>query len=955
MVRATAAMLSQATKATRFGVSAVRGGRSRRRIIGFGAVVVLVSAMAVSSALTAHAATITGAMVLQNVTRPSGGVWLPGGGGHFWVSDNALGLCEAVPVAGTPPFQATGCNGTAKGGQALFDPKNNLVYVADTTTKTNQVVRFNYNAATDSLSGATTIQVQNPTSVGGGKGGGRAQGLALVNSADGTQRLYVGYLKSGDVMQALNPSGKDRTGKNVNPTISKVGTTSDSRGVNGLAMHSWTDGNAVQHDDLYLAESGGLGMSVIKDIDGTGGRPACDTTATPCGATTVVNGTGGARFTFPGAVLSDGTVLYVADSPQNTPARVVRWNPVTGVQDDYSTDITPSYVQGGVTRTTYQNITGLTLNPTTLDLYVGDDPTFPLTTPVNAQGHVWKIAGDATRPVVTGVQPSSGGVAGGGVVTITGTNLVNSIAGAGDPRAYGTTVKFGTAAGANVTCVADGTSCTATSPAVSGAGVVDIRVTNVSGQTSQVVAADQYTYTAAPVNPNAPVITGIAPQTGVTVGGTKVTITGTGLTNNPDGTPPTVSFGTNPATAVSCGAGGTTCTATSPAGTNGATVDVQVTTALGTTAAVAADRFTYATPQGMLFSYGITAPKGGITFIPNGKANPDGTPAGHFWVSDHGNGLCRLDPVPGANLMAPNVAVCDPGFTIGSPGQAVWEPNANADGTHYVFVPDNAVRSPGVWRLTFNPVTETISDPVGMAPGLMDNLKTNSLALSADGHDIYVGDLIDGNIRRINGIDGDPRLQTVDIVGTTQAAKAGKPSKGINGTMAMLRTRLYLPENNAATYIDTAAPCAAKGTLAPCASVTVNFLPAPAPVFIAGIAADSTQNAVYISQSPGGANATIYRFDDTTITAANPGGNAGAVYVTDGKVPAAGSPEATVYCSLTCTRPVDPALTPGGTTGFPFAQGLYVDPATSKLYITEDVTAGARSGRGHIWAVPFIA
>jgi hypothetical protein len=85
--------------------------------------------------------------------------------------------------------------------------------------------------------------------------------------------------------------------------------------------------------------------------------------------------------------------------------------------------------------------------------------------------------------------------------------------------------------------VADGTSCTATSPAVSGAGVVDIRVTNVSGQTSQVVAADQYTYTAAPVNPNAPVITGIAPQTGVTVGGTKVTITGTGLTNNPDGTP----------------------------------------------------------------------------------------------------------------------------------------------------------------------------------------------------------------------------------------------------------------------------------------------------------------------------------------------------------------------------------------------------------------------------------
>jgi hypothetical protein len=436
------------------------------------------------------------------------------------------------------------------------------------------------------------------------------------------------------------------------------------------------------------------------------------------------------------------------------------------------------------------------------------------------------------------------------------------------------------------------------------------------------------------------------------VGGTKVTITGTALVN-PDGTA-TVSFGTNAATNVACAANGTSCTATSPAGDAGKSVDVQVTTTIGTSAAVYADRFTYATPQGVLFSHGITAPKGGITFIPNGKANPDGSPAGHYWVSDHGNGLCRLDPVPGAKLMAPNVAACDPGFSVGSPGQAVYEPNANPDGTHYVFVPDNAVRSPGVWRLTFDPATETISNPVGMAPGLMDNLKTNSLALSADGHDLYVGDLIDGNIRRINGVDGDPRVQAVDIVATTQAARGGKPSKGINGTMAMLGTRVYLPENNAATYFDTAAACAAKGTAAPCATVAVNFLNSTVPVFVAGVGVDAKHNAVYISQSPGTANATIYRFDDTTITAANPGGSAGVVYVTDGKVPAAGSPEATVYCSLTCTRPADPALVPGGTAGFPFAQGVYVDPTSSKVYITEDGTAGARSGRGHVWEVPFI-
>ena len=46
----------------------------------------------------------------------------------------------------------------------------------------------------------------------------------------------------------------------------------------------------------------------------------------------------------------------------------------------------------------------------------------------------------------------------------------------------------------------------------------------------------------------------------------------------------------------------------------------------------------------------------------------------------------------------------------------------------------------------------------------------------------------------------------------------------------------------------------------------------------------------------------------------------------------------------------------GGTpekTGFPFDQGLYVDPNNSKLFVTEDATAGTRSGRGHVRVFPF--
>jgi len=920
----------------------------RPRAIVASLAVLALAAAGLASTSSASAATVTGTLVTNNLTRPGGGAFLPGGGGHFWVSDGALGLCETVPAT----FAVTKCNGAAKGGQVVFDSAKNLIYVADTTSKTNQVLRLGYNTATDSLGSSLNIQAPNVTAVGGGSGGGRATGVALTTGPDGAQRLYVSFIKSGDIMQVLNPSGVDKNGAVVAPTATKVGNTSDGRGTNALTVFTWTDGAGVKHDDLYVAEIGGFGLSVIRDVDGTGGRPACNSTS-PCGATTVINAAGSALFSFPGGLANDGKVITLGDSPLNTVARVLTWNPVTNTQSVLSTDISPAYTSAfdGVTRTQYKNITGIAINPATLDAYVGDDPSFPLLTPVNAQGHLWKVPGNALQPVVTGIAPSTGDVAGGTVVTITGTNLVNTVVGAADPVAFGTAVKFGALAATNVSCLADGTSRTATTAKATGAGIVDVRVTNAELQTSTAVAADQFTYTVAAAVAGAPAVSSITPTTGLSVGGTSVLITGTALVN-PDGSN-TVAFGTNPAASKSCTADGLTCTVVSPPGTDGSTVDVQVTTVIGTSPAVAGDKFTYVSPVGALYSSGITAPKGGVTWI------PDTTPAaGHYWVSDHGNGLCRMDSMPGTTIFAPNVSFCDPGFTIGSPGQAVYDPRANADGTHWVYVPDNAVKSPGVWRLTFHPATASIDTPVGMAPGLMANLKANSMVLDPVKDVAYVGDLVDGNIRRINGIGGDPRLQSVDIIAQTQPQNTGGGAvgRGINGTMALLGNRLYLPENNAATFVDVTAPCAnpvVNPNPAPCATTTVNFLTSTVPVFVAGIATDATHGLVYISASPGAANAVIYRFDASTITAANPGGTPGVVYVTGGKVPAAGTPEATVWCTTTCTRPVDPALTPGGVTGFPFAQGLYVDPNNSSLFVTEDATAGARSGRGHAWVVTF--
>ena len=59
-----------------------------------------------------------------------------------------------------------------------------------------------------------------------------------------------------------------------------------------------------------------------------------------------------------------------------------------------------------------------------------------------------------------------------------------------------------------------------------------------------------------------------------------------------------------------------------------------------------------------------------------------------------------------------------------------------------------------------------------------------------------------------------------------------------------------------------------------------------------------------------------------------------------------------MYCTTTCTRPVDPANPPGGsgTSASPRASSR----TTRTLYLTEDAFAGARGGRGHAWFAPFV-
>lgn len=166
-------------------------------------------------------------------------------------------------------------------------------------------------------------------------------------------------------------------------------------------------------------------------------------------------------------------------------------------------------------------------------------------------------------PTVTNVSPSQGPLAGGTVVTITGTGFSTAL-----------NVFFGPD---NISfTVNSDTSITVTSPA--GTGTVDISVTNADGD-SPITPADEFTYL--PV----PTVTSLSPSQGPQSGGTVVTITGTGFTGGAS-----VKFGTAVATGVTVNSD-TSITATSPAGTG--TVDVTVITPGGTSALNASDQFTY--------------------------------------------------------------------------------------------------------------------------------------------------------------------------------------------------------------------------------------------------------------------------------------------------------------------------------------------------------------------------
>ncbi len=145
-------------------------------------------------------------------------------------------------------------------------------------------------------------------------------------------------------------------------------------------------------------------------------------------------------------------------------------------------------------------------------------------------------------PTVTSVAPNNGSTAGGTAVTITGTGFLS-----------GAVVMFGAGSATNVTVV-NATTITATTPA-GVAGATSVMVTNADNQMGTLAAG--FTFTGPVVA--APTVSGVTPSSGVTAGGTSVTITGTGFVSGA-----TVTFGGTAATSVTV-VNATVITATTPA------------------------------------------------------------------------------------------------------------------------------------------------------------------------------------------------------------------------------------------------------------------------------------------------------------------------------------------------------------------------------------------------------
>ncbi|MFI6761278.1 beta strand repeat-containing protein [Micromonospora sp. NPDC050417] len=400
-----------------------------------------------------------------------------------------------------------------------------------------------------------------------------------------------------------------------------------------------------------------------------------------------------ADTTLVGLELFGSAVTLVANGPSVDGSAAVVVPGLLGASLNASLTRTETTTAAGATAVTI--LATLTLTGTVLGVPV----TIPVGTVIVAEASCER---PPAAPTTASITPDEGPQSGGQTVTITGTGFVPG----------GTTVTFDGVPATGVAVAPGGTSLTAVTPpgAIGPASVV---VSTVNGSAPPL----GYTYLA---DGSAAVVTGLTPTSGPTVGGTTVTITGTGFTGALG-----VDFNGLPSTGFTIDPAGTTITVVTPPNPAGPAV-VELVFPAGT---ATAPPFTYVAPT-ITSIVPDTGPNTGgttVTITGTGFTGATGvtfgdTPGTDLVVDPSGTSLTVVTPpgpvgpvdvtvlIPGADATAPN------GFTYvdAAPVAASIAPNSGPQSGGQTVTITGAGFVPGGTTVTFDGVPAT---GVAVAPG----------------------------------------------------------------------------------------------------------------------------------------------------------------------------------------------------------------------------------------------
>ncbi len=436
---------------------------------------------------------------------------------------NATSISCATP-AHTPGAVTVTVTNTDTSGSSL---PNGFTY----TTSVPAPSVSSVNPTSGPTTGGTSVTITGLNFVNGATvtfGGAAASGVSFGGSTSLTCTTPSHAAGAVDVV-VTNPdtqsgtltSGFTYTASAPAPTVSSVNPTSGP--TTGGTSVTITGSNFVSGATVTFGGTTATGVSV-----GSASSITCTTPSHAAGAVDVVVTNLDAQT---GTLPSGFT--YTAGAPAPTVSAV---NPISGPTAG-STSVT-------ITGTNFVNGATVSFGGTAATgVSFGSSTSLTCTTPAHGVGAVnvvvtnpdaqtgtltngYTYTSGTPAPTVTSVAPSSGPVAGGTDVTITGTNFVN-----------GATVAFG-GTSAKSTFV-NSTSLTCSTPAHA-AGAVDVVVTNPDAQSGTLKGG--FTYAG---STTAPLVTLVSPNSGPVAGATPVTVTGGNFVNGA-----TITFDGSSATAV---------------------------------------------------------------------------------------------------------------------------------------------------------------------------------------------------------------------------------------------------------------------------------------------------------------------------------------------------------------------------------------------------------------------